>query len=166
MNFPPRVNSGKNIFRLKIKWEINKFLHDFQHLYPSRKIPLCPSYPTMIHELVFSVGGKKGFPPPTPLHLGICTIHRLTDQSVAWLIDCIRRVGVNDLNHSCTQRPFVFTGRRNYWCQNQFIISFTHRAGGGFWIHLKFSQFADTQLPRTSFSYFTCHHYLTDKEFR
>ena len=76
----------------------------------------------------FLVWGKKD--PPTPLHLDVCTIHRLTNQSVTWLIDCYSWVGVNDPNHSCTQMPSIFTGLRNYQCQNQFIIHFTHRSGG------------------------------------
>ena len=76
----------------------------------------------------FLVWGKKD--PPTPLHLDVCTIHRLTNQSVTWLIDCYSWVGVNDPNRSCTQMPSIFTGLRNYQCQNQFIIHFTHRSGG------------------------------------
>ena len=81
---------------------------------------------TMYLNLFFSVGEKQT-PPPTRLHLGICTIHQLADQSVAWLIDCYRRVGVN--NHLRTT-PSIFTSLKNYQCQNQCIIPFTHRLGG------------------------------------
>ena len=132
-----------------------------------RKISLSPFSPSMYLNLFFIVvwGKKDTPPPPTPLHLGVCTIHQLTDQLVLWLIDSYQRVGVNDPNCSRTQTPSVFTSLRNYRCQNQFIIPFTHGAGKKFWIRLKFSQFADSrfaQLPRTSFSCFTCRHYLTD----
>ena len=45
------------------------------------KIPLSPNSPAMYLNLFLSVGGKR-HPPPNPLHLGICTIHQLIDQSV------------------------------------------------------------------------------------
>ena len=57
----------------------------------------------------FLVWGKKT-PPPTPLHLGVCTIHQLNDQLVTWLIDCYQQVGVNDPECSRTQMPSVFIG--------------------------------------------------------
>ena len=76
---------------------------------------------TMYLNLFFSVGEKQT-PPPTRLHLGICTIHQLADHSVAWLIDCYRRVGVN--NHLRTT-PSIFTSLRNYQCQNQCFIPFS-----------------------------------------
>ena len=82
----------------------------------------------MYLNLFISVGEKRL--PPTPLHLGVRTIHQLTDQSFTWLIDCYWWVGVNDLDRSRSQMPAVFTGLRNYRCQNQFIIPFNHRAGG------------------------------------
>ena len=80
-----------------------------------------------VPELIFLCGGKKT---PPPLQLGVCTIHWMTDQSVTWLIDCYRRVGVKDPNNSSTQTLSAFTVLRNYKCENQFIIPFTHRAGG------------------------------------
>ena len=53
----------------------------------------------------FLVWGKKESP-PTPLHIGVCTIHRLADQSVTGLIDCYRQVGVmhHSLVHTNTVR--------------------------------------------------------------
>ena len=93
-----------------------------------RKILLSPSSPAMNLSL-FLVRGKKDSTPP-PLHLGVSTIHQPTDLSVTWLIDCYLQVGVNDPTCSRTQMPSVFTGRRNYRYQNQFIIPCTHRAGG------------------------------------
>ena len=62
-----------------------------------RKIPLSPSAPTMYLNLFFFSVGAKRHPPPTRLHLGVCTTHQLTDQSVTQLIDCYRRVGVHDV---------------------------------------------------------------------
>ena len=163
MNFPPRVNSGKIIFRLKIKWEINKFLHDFQHLYPSRKIPRCPSYPTMIHELVFSVGEKR-VPPPTPLHLGICiqSIGWPTSQWRDWLIASGGWGLMTSITHANKGLSYSLAEEITDVKISLLFLLPTGQGGGGFWICLKFSQFAKTQLPRTSFSYFTCHHYLTD----
>ena len=73
-----------------------------------RKIPLSPSSPAMYLSL-FLVWGKKR-PPPPPLHLGVCTIHRLADQSVTGLIDCYRQVGV--MHHSLVHTNTV--GLRNY----------------------------------------------------
>ena len=99
----------------------------------------------------FLVWGKKDTP-PTLLHQGVCTIYQLTDQSVIWLIYCYLRVRVNVPDRSCTLMPSVFTSPGHYWCQNQFIIPFTHRAGEKFWIRLEFSQLADSrfaQLPHT-----------------
>ena len=87
------------------------------------------------------------------------SIGRPTSRSHDWLIATSR--WVNNPNRSCTQTTSVFTRLRNYRCQNQFITPFTHRVGG--WV----SQFADSRLarlPRTSFSYFTCHHYLWGKK--
>ena len=85
----------------------------------------------MYLNLFFSVGKKDNTPPPpTPLHICICKIHQLTDQAVTWLIDYYRRVGDKDPNRSRTQTSCVFTSQRNYQCQNQLIIPFTHRAGG------------------------------------
>ena len=103
--------------------------------------------------------------PPTSLHLGFCTTCQLTNQSVTRLIDCYRRVVVNKPDRTDTQTPSLFTSLRNYQYQNQFIIPFAHRAGENFWIRLELSLCADSQfarLPHTSFSCFTCCHYLTD----
>ena len=118
----------------------------------------------MYMTLFFSVGKKKA--PPTPLHRGLFTIHPLTNQTVRdWLI--ATRVGVNDPNPSHTQTLSIFRDLRNYSCQNQFIIPFTHRAGGrvkilnSSWIQ-SVRRFPGSWLPLTSFSYFTCCHYLTD----
>ena len=73
----------------------------FRYMY--WKIPLYPSSLTMYLNLFYSVGEKKT--PPTPLHLGVCTIRQLTDQSVTLLIDCYRLVGVNDPDRSRMQTP-------------------------------------------------------------
>ena len=73
------------------------------------KIPLSPSSPTMYLNLFSSVG-EKDSPPPTLLHLGVCTIHQLNDQLVTWLIDCYQQVWVNDPEYSRTQMPSVFIG--------------------------------------------------------
>ena len=83
---------------------------------------------------------KQTSPPPTSLHLGICRTHQLTDQLVAWLIDCYRQVGVRAWpHHSRTQAPSVFTSLRNFRCQNQFINPFTGQKVGGLGKKLNFS---------------------------
>ena len=135
---------------LKVKFYIIKILF-------MRKIPLSPSSPIMYLNLFFSVREKKT---PPPLHLGVCTIHL-----VAWLIDCYWRVGVNYPNCSRTQTPSVFTGLRNYWCQNQFIIPFTHRVGGQVkilnlsWIH-SIRRFPVSLFAACFLQLFQCCHYF------
>ena len=69
-------------------------------------LPFLPSTWTL------SVVEKNTHIPPTPLHLGDCTTHQLTDLLVAWLIDCSRQVGVRDPDTVHSQTLSMFTSLR------------------------------------------------------
>ena len=72
---------------------------------------------------VFFSVGKKRLPtfPITSRCLYNPSVGRPVCHMIDWFIDCYRQVGVNNPTRSHTQTPSVFTGLRNYWCQNQFI---------------------------------------------
>ena len=95
-----------------------------------------------VPELVFSVGEKRLPPSPSPVtSRGL--YNPSAGQPVGHMIDwLLPGGGGNNPTCSRTQMSSVFTGLRNYRCQKQFIIPFTHRVGGRVkilkwsWIHL------------------------------
>ena len=121
----------------------------------------------------FIVWGKKRHP-PTPLHLGVCTIRQLTDQSVGvrsfW--NLVRQSSTlfwwgltTPTAHAC-KRLHIHQPKKLPMSKSVYYSFYPHGgwAGQHFWICLEFSQLADSwfaRLPRTSVV-FTCRHYLMD----
>ena len=109
------------------------------------------------HVPEFLVWGKKQahipppppYIPPTPLHLGVCTTHQLTDQLVEWLIGRYRWGSATPPAHAhCTQTPSVFTSLR---ITNVKSVYYSFYPQGGwvgqfFFIQLEFCQFIQLSL--------------------